>query len=437
MTEKSKICLFWFRRDLRLDDNAGLFQALRSGVPVQPLFIFDTLILKTLKSHTDQRIQFIYDELQKMQQVLRAKGSSLLIEKGEPAKIIEKLSKSWNIEAVYANHDYEPYTIARDRQIDRLLMAGHIPFYTFKDQVIFEKNEVVKSDGKPYTIFTPYKNKWLDTLHNRDIPSFPSEDHYSHFFKTTGYPFPSIEEIGFRETERHFPSKKINQEIIENYSRTRDYPGIEGTTRLGIHLRFGTISIRKLIKIAQELNPTFLSELIWREFFMVILYHFPKVAEHPFREGYENIQWINNEKHFQRWCLGKTGYPIIDAGMRELNETGFMHNRVRMITASFLAKHLLIDWRWGEQYFTEKLLDFELSSNNGNWQWAAGCGCDAVPYFRVFNPVIQTKKFDPEHRYIKKWVPEYQEVTYSKPIVEHKFGRERAIAVYSKALRSY
>ncbi|OGB67098.1 MAG: deoxyribodipyrimidine photolyase [Caldithrix sp. RBG_13_44_9] len=436
MSERSKICLFWFRRDLRLEDNSGLFQALRGGFPVLPLFIFDTLILKTLKNKADQRVQFIYNELEQIQDRLCTAGSSLLIQKGEPVEIFKQLIKTWEIEAVFTNHDYEPYALARDGQIDQMLKLQNFPIYTFKDQVIFEKNEVVKSDGTPYTIFTPYKNKWLDAFHGRDIPTFPSEDHFSNFIKTTEFTFPTIEEIGFRKNDQLFPSKKIDLEIIKNYDRTRDYPGIHGTTRLGSHLRFGTVSIRKLVQIARELNSTFLNELIWREFFMMILHHFPKVVEQPFKQGYENIQWMNNDDHFQRWCEGKTGYPIVDAGMRELNTTGFMHNRVRMITASFLAKQLLIDWRWGEQYFAEKLLDFELSSNNGNWQWAAGCGCDAAPYFRVFNPVIQTKKFDPEQKYIKKWVPEYQDDAYPKPIIEHTFARERAITVYSKALRN-
>lgn len=436
MSERSKICLFWFRRDLRLEDNSGLFQALRSGFPVLPLFIFDTSILKTLKNKADQRVQFIHNELQQIQNRLCNAGSSLLIQKGEPIEIFKQLIKIWEIQVVFTNHDYEPYSLARDDQIGRILKSQNIPFYTFKDQIIFEKNEVAKSDGKPYTIFTPYKNKWLDALHGRDIPTFPSEDHFSNFIKTTKFPFPVIEEIGFRKNDQHFPSKNIDLEIIKNYDRTRDYPGIHGTTRLGSHLRFGTVSIRKLVQIARELNSTFLNELIWREFFMMILHHFPKVVERPFKQGYENIQWMNNDDHFQRWCEGKTGYPMVDAGMRELNTTGFMHNRVRMITASFLAKQLLIDWRWGEQYFAEKLLDFELSSNNGNWQWAASCGCDAAPYFRVFNPVIQTKKFDPEQKYIKKWVPEYQDDAYPKPIIEHPFARERALTVYSKALRN-
>ena len=434
--QKIKVCLFWFRRDLRLEDNNGLFQALRSGLPVLPLFIFDTSILKSLTDKADQRIQLIHAELQQLQKVLLKTGSSLLIEKGEPLEVFKQLIRSWDVRTVFTNHDYEPYSHIRDEQINSLLNSQNIPFHSFKDQVIFERNEVVKSDGAPYTVFTPYKNKWLDSLQARDIPEFPSENHYSGFLKTREFPFPSLEELGFRKSGRHFPTKEIDREIIKNYHTTRDFPALAGTTRLGSHLRFGTVSIRKLAQIARELNRTFLSELIWREFFMMILYHFPRVVEQPFKPGYENIHWINNEEHFQKWFEGKTGYPMVDAGMRELNTTGFMHNRVRMITASFLAKHLLIDWRWGEKYFAEKLLDYELSSNNGNWQWSAGCGCDAAPYFRVFNPAIQTKKFDPEQKYLKKWLPEYQDNAYPKPIIDHNFARERAITVYSKALRT-
>jgi deoxyribodipyrimidine photo-lyase len=437
MNEKPKICLFWFRRDLRLDDNNGLYQALCSGLPVLPLFIFDTSILKSLTNKTDLRLQLVHAELQQIQQLLRQAGSSLLTEKGEPLQVFQQLSRKWEIKAVYTNHDYEPPSQVRDDQIRRFLEMQNILFRTFKDQVIFEKNEVVKSNGTPYTVFTPYKNKWLDTLQARDIPVFPSEDYLSNFLKTRALPIPSLEEIGFRKSDQNFPAKKIDQEVVKNYNRTRDYPAINGTTRLGCHLRFGTVSIRKLVQIARQLNPTFLGELIWREFFMMILHHFPKVVGQSFKQGYDTIQWMNNDEHFQRWCEGKTGYPIVDAGMRELNTTGFMHNRVRMITASFLTKHLLIDWRWGENYFAEKLLDFELSSNNGNWQWSAGCGCDAAPYFRVFNPVLQTKKFDPELKYIKKWVPEYQNSSYPKPIVEHTFARERALTIYSKALRNF
>ncbi len=436
MSHLLHINLFWFRRDLRLEDNTGLYHALKSNFPVLPLFIFDTLILKELKNKADTRIQFIHHQLQKMQKTLRRLGSSLLVLKGDPEEIFRELLKKWKISAVYTNHDYEPYAIQRDEKIAQLLKAHQISFYTFKDQVIFEKNEIIKDDGKPYTVFTPYKNRWLDSLRITELAEFPSEKFLSSFIKIEELPLPSLIDMGFKTSQVEFPEKKIDMEIIKNYHRTRDFPAINGTTRLGVHLRFGTISIRQLVKIARQLNSTFLNELIWREFFMMILYHFPRVIGQPFKPAYEKIRWINHQEDFQKWCDGKTGYPMVDAGMRELNSTGFMHNRVRMITASFLAKHLLIDWRWGEQYFAEKLLDFELSSNDGNWQWAAGCGCDAAPYFRVFNPILQTKRFDPDHKYIQKWVPEYQDKTYAKPIIDHKMARERAIAVYTKALKS-
>lgn len=436
MPDQFNINLFWFRRDLRLEDNTGLYHALNSNFPVLPLFIFDNLILKELKNKADPRIHFIHNQLKDMQKTLRRLGSSLLVLKGDPEEIFRELLKKWKIAAVYTNHDYEPYAIQRDEKIAHLLKTHQIPFYTLKDQVIFEKNEILKDDGKPYTVFTPYKNRWLDSLQITELAEFPSENFFSSFIKIEELPLPSLTDMGFKTSQVEFPEKKIDVDVIKNYHRTRDFPAIKGTSRLGIHLRFGTISIRQLVKIARSLNPTFLNELIWREFFMMILYHFPQVVDRPFKPAYEKIRWINHQENFQKWCDGKTGYPIVDAGMRELNNTGFMHNRVRMIAASFLAKHLLIDWRWGEQYFAEKLLDFELSSNNGNWQWAAGCGCDAAPYFRVFNPELQTKKFDPDYKYIGKWVPEYQDKTYPKPIIEHKMARERAIEVYTKALKS-
>lgn len=435
MSQLSTINLFWFRRDLRLEDNTGLYHALNSDFPVLPLFIFDTLILKELKNKADPRIQFIHHQLQHIQKTLRQFGSSLLVVKGKPEEIFRELIKKWKIAAVYTNHDYEPYAIQRDEKIAHLLKAHQIPFYTFKDQVIFEKNEIIKDDGRPYTVFTPYKNRWLDALRITELAEFPSEKLFSSYIKINPFPLPSLADIGYTTSQVKFPEKKIDLEVIKNYHRTRDFPAIKGTSRLGIHLRFGTISIRQLVKIARQLNSTFLNELIWREFFMMILYHFPRVVNQPFKPGYEKIPWINRQEDFQKWCDGHTGYPIVDAGMRELNSTGFMHNRVRMIAASFLAKHLLIDWRWGEQYFAEKLFDFELSSNNGNWQWAAGCGCDAAPYFRVFNPTLQTEKFDPNHIYIQKWVPEYKDKWYLKPLVDHKMARERAIEVYTKALK--
>ncbi|MEJ2636726.1 MAG: deoxyribodipyrimidine photo-lyase [Calditrichia bacterium] len=430
-----KISIFWFRRDLRLNDNSGLYHALQSGSPVLPIFIFDTEILDTLPDKNDRRVEFIHRELERLQKQLISLGSSLIIRRGKPLEVWKKIIRDYRIDTVFANRDYEPYAISRDEQVKQLLKEQGTDFRLFKDQVIFERGEILKSDGNPYVVFTPYKNRWLDTLNPGHLASFPSEKLFVNFCPAPAASLPQLPELGFDKTGFSFPSGEINTEIIKNYDKTRDFPAMDGTTRLGIHLRFGTISIRRLVQIAWELNRTFLSELIWREFFMMILYHFPHVVNRPFRERYSRIQWINDDEKFLRWCRGNTGYPLVDAGMRELNATGFMHNRVRMVTASFMAKHLLIDWRRGEQYFADKLLDFELSSNNGNWQWSAGCGCDAAPYFRIFNPTTQIRKFDPDLLYIRKWVPEHNNSTYPSPIIDHKFARERALAVYGVALK--
>ena len=430
------IAIFWFRRDLRAEDNTGLYHALQSGYRVLPLFIFDINILDRLDDRKDQRISFIHGALEALQGKLTTAGSSLKVYHGSPESAFRKILSDFDVKAVFANHDYEPYAVMRDRHVAGILKESGIPFHTFKDQVIFEKDEVVKSDGTPYTIFTPYSRAWKRTITDDHIRSYPSEKLSGKFLKTEPQPLPSIEDIGFNRTEYEFRAPKINTDIIRDYHNTRDMPSLNGTTRLGVHLRFGTVSIRELVRTALTLNDVWLNELIWREFFMSILWHFPHVTDNSFKKKYDNIIWRNNEDEFERWCTGKTGYPIVDAGMRELNETGFMHNRVRMITASFLTKHLLIDWRWGEAYFAEKLLDFELSSNNGNWQWAAGCGCDAAPYFRVFSPAAQTTKFDHDLLYIRKWVPEFDSKEYPGAIVEHNFARERALATYRKALQN-
>jgi len=432
---KQEIAIFWFRRDLRLEDNCGLYQALKDPRPVLPLFIFDKTILDQLADKTDRRVSFIQQQLSRLQETLRQHNNTLLVEYGEPRQVWKKLLQEWPIRAVYSNADYEPYARQRDEQISRLLKDQQIDFQLFKDQVIFQKEEVLKKDGKPYTIFTSYKNKWRDSLADMHLEAYPSEKYLHNFLKMPPHQSPSLPEIGFQASNSSFPSREIKREIIENYHRTRDFPVLEnGTSRLGVHLRFGTISTRQLARLARELNNTFLNELIWREFFMMILYHFPEVVEHPFKRKYQNIQWSDNEDHFQKWCAGQTGFPLIDAGMRHLNQTGYMHNRVRMICANFLSKLLLINWQWGEKYFADKLLDFELSANNGNWQWAAGCGCDAAPYFRIFNPDTQIQKFDRELRYVKKWVPEYGTPSYPEPIIDYKFARERALSVYQSAL---
>jgi deoxyribodipyrimidine photo-lyase len=437
MTSKKEMTIFWFRRDLRLKDNAGLYYALKENQQVLPVFIFDTDILDQLENKEDRRVVFIWEALQKIQTELEDLGSSLFILHDTPLKAFETLTATYSIKNVYTNHDYEPVAIKRDAAIQQFLKTKDILFKTYKDQVIFEKNEVTKDDGFPYTVFTPYMRKWKTKLSDFFVKAYPVKKYFSGFFKTKPFPFPSLKKIGFQsltEIDKYFPEAKIPQKKIAVYDQQRDYPAIKGTSHLGVHLRFGTVSIRQLVTVARELNETWLNELIWREFYMTILFHFPHAATGPFKKQYDNIQWRNNEKEFRAWCTGQTGYPIVDAGMRELNATGFMHNRVRMIVASFLIKHLLIDWRWGEAYFAEKLLDYDLAANNGGWQWAASSGCDAAPYFRIFNPYEQTKRFDPKFEYIRKWVPEFETVTYPKPIVEHKFARERVLAAYKKAL---
>lgn len=431
---REKINVFWFRRDLRLNDNHALYQALNSGLPVLPVFIFDTEILNRLSSKTDARVSFIYAEIQKMKTQLEKFGSSLKIFHTKPYEAFCELTGQYQIQSVFANKDYEPYAKERDNEVGELLEKKDIAFNLYKDHVIFGENEVVKDDGSPYTVFTPYSKKWKQILNEAEIQSFPCEKKVENFVKTKPFPFSQLKELGFEKSSIAVPHPEISEEIIRNYSKTRDFPAVEGTTRLGVHLRFGTVSIRELTQKAMEWSETFLNELIWRNFFSTILWHFPQVVDKAFKPKYDFIQWRNNEKEFERWCNGQTGFPMVDAGMRELNETGFMHNRVRMVTASFLTKHLLIDWRWGEAYFAEKLLDYELASNNGNWQWAAGTGCDAAPYFRIFNPESQQKKFDPKGEYIQKWVPEYGTVKYAQPIVEHKFALERALKVYKAAL---
>lgn len=428
--------IFWFRRDLRLTDNAGLYHALKSDHPVLPVFIFDTNILDQLTDSADKRVAFIYAALEEMQDELVKMNSSLQVFYSTPKGAFEKLLAAYNIDKVFTNHDYESYAKERDIIIEKLLKSKGASFYTFKDQVIFEKDEVIKDDGKPYTVFTPYSRKWKAVLTDFYFKAYPTKKYFKNFFKQDPKRIPSLSSMGFRDIKTSFPSKELNKELVSKYQEQRDYPGMHGTSKLGIHLRFGTISIRQLAQRSSGLSQTFLNELIWRDFYQMILWHFPQVGHgNAFKPAYDHIKWRNNEAEFEKWCKGETGYPIVDAGMRELNTTGFMHNRVRMIVASFLAKHLLIDWRWGEAYFAEKLLDFDLAANNGGWQWAAGSGCDAAPYFRIFNPYLQTKKFDPDLKYINKWVPELNEMDYPQPIVEHEFARKRCLEVYAKALK--
>ncbi len=434
--EKESVAIFWFRRDLRLEDNAGLYYALKRSKSVLPVFIFDTDILNKLENKKDRRIDFIHFALTEIQGQLNRLGSNLSVFHGKPIDIFRQIIGEYKVEAVYCNHDYEPSAIFRDKLIDEEFNNYKIPFHTYKDQVVFEKDEIIKDDGSPYTIFTPYSKKWKAKLDSFYVKSYPSENYFDHFIKSQSSSILKLSDIGFKETGCEFSLPKINEQAISIYNQTRDIPALEhGTTRLSVHLRFGTISIRKLVQKATELNEVWLNELIWRDFYMCILWQFPHVENSAFKPKYNFIEWRNDVNEFEKWCKGETGYPIVDAGMRELNETGFMHNRVRMIVASFLTKHLLIDWRWGEAYFAEKLLDFDLSANNGGWQWAAGSGCDAAPYFRIFNPYEQTKKFDKDLKYIRKWVPEFEEFNYPQPIVDHKFARERVLSVYKKALQ--
>lgn len=426
--------IFWFRRDLRLEDNAGLYYALKEQKAVQSLFIFDTDILDKLEDKHDRRVDFIHQTITALKNELQELGSDIIVEHGNPLAVFKILCTHNKIDAVYTNHDYEPDAIKRDREVAEFLATKGISFKSFKDQCIFEKGEVLKDDGLPYTIFTPYSKKWKAKLNEFHYKPYPTKKYFGNFIKSKKHKLIALKELGFTETGINCSLPKPNKDLIIHYKETRDYPAVHGTSRLSMHLRFGTISIRKLLKWALPLNETYVNELIWRDFYMMILWHFPQVVDSCFKPDYEFIKWRNNEGEFKKWCEGKTGYPIVDAGMRELNNTGFMHNRVRMVVASFLTKHLLIDYRWGEAYFAQKLNDFDLSANNGGWQWAAGCGCDAAPYFRVFNPYEQTKKFDPELKYIRKWVPEFEAFDYPAPMVDHKFARERALTTYKNGL---
>lgn len=426
----SSVAIVWMRRDLRLKDNAALYHALRHHKKVLPLFIFDTCILTQLEDKTDKRVEFIYTAILQLRQELEELRSGLLVLYGDPVEIFRQLKPT----SVYANHDYESYALKRDELVRASLSERNIPFNTFKDHVIFEKGEVLEKEGSPYTVFTPYSKQWKAKLNAFYIKPYPTEKYFDSLIKVSSLPVPSLSEIGFEPAGLIAPPRLIKKGVIRNYHTTRNFPALEGTSRLSVHLRFGTVSIRQLVKHAKSINETWLNELIWREFYSMILWHFPHVESSAFKPAYNNIQWRNNEREFQLWCAGKTGYPLVDAGMRELNTTGFMHNRVRMVTASFLTKHLLIDWRWGEAYFAQKLLDFDLASNNGGWQWAAGSGCDAAPYFRIFNPAEQQKKFDPRFEYIKRWVPEFGSEEYPKPIVDHSFARARVLSAYKTAL---
>jgi len=431
-----KVSIFWFRRDLRLDDNVGLFEALSGEHPVLPIFIFDKEILRKLPKK-DARVTFIFDTLKKMRgELIEKYSSSIALFHGSTSNVFKALLQHYDIQAVYTNHDYEPYAEERDKNIAQILAGKEILLKTYKDQVIFEKNEITKDDDKPYVVYTPYKNKWKQKFNASCIEIKDSRGGFNNFINQTDLPDVSLEAMNFERSLIEVPNYTVSSQLINNYEATRNFPAKEnGTSRLGPHLRFGTVSVRQMVaKAIAEENEVFWSELIWREFFMQILWHFPHTTKNSFRPKYDRIEWRNNEAEFEKWKTGQTGYPLVDAGMRELNTTGYMHNRVRMLVASFLCKHLLIDWRWGETYFAGKLLDYDLSANVGNWQWAAGSGVDAAPYFRIFNPTTQIEKFDKQHAYIKKWVPELQELTYPTPMVDHKMARERCLKTYKEAV---
>ena len=434
---KQYINVFWFRRDLRLNDNRGLYNALNSGKKVLPIFIFDEEILNKLQKN-DARVSFIYQEIKKINKQLLKTQSEVLIYNKKSIEAFKKITEEYLIDTVFTNHDYEPNAIKRDSEIKDYLTTKNIGFKTYKDQVIFEKNEIVKKDGTAYKVFTPYSKKWIEAFNIKGIQFYPSEEKLEYLIKDQTHQTLSLKEIGFTKPTTKVDHYTVSKVLIDNYEETRNFPAKNSTSKLGTHLRFGTVSIRKIAyKASKSNNITFLKELIWREFFMQILWHFPHTVKNSFKPKYDRILWRNNEEEFYAWCNGLTGYPLVDAGMRELNQTGFMHNRIRMLVGSFLCKHLLIDWRWGEAYFAEKLHDYEQSSNIGNWQWVAGTGVDAAPYFRIFNPTTQIQKFDKELKYINKWAPDFQELTYPTPIVDHKFARERCLKTYKKALSDF
>ena len=442
---KPSVSIFWLRRDLRLCDNAGLYHALKSGTPVLPLFIFDKNILNALPDRSDARVSFIHQTIKNLHQELSELGCTLLTYYDTPERAWADILQRYNVQAAYTNADHEPYALRRDAAVEQLLAANAIRLHRYKDHIIFGKDEVLKDDGAPYTVFTPYSRKWLAKLQSRIsrqdgepvscfLKSYPNERYFRHFAQLSPLPLPALEDMGFSETALSFPPATVRQGLIRHYDSTRNFPAKDGTSRLGLHFRFGTISIREKARHALTLNATYLNELIWRDFYSQILAHFPHVADRAFKPQYDLIPWRNAPDELEKWKAGRTGYPIGDAGMRELAATGYMHNRVRMITASFLTKHLLADWRLGEAWFAEKLLDYDLASNSGGWQWAAGCGTDAAPYFRIFNPTEQTKKFDPDYQYIRKWVPEFGTPSYPRPMVDHAFARARCLEVYKSAL---
>jgi deoxyribodipyrimidine photo-lyase len=437
MSTRPAVSIHWFRRDLRLEDNHGLYRALTDHGDVLPLFIFDTSILERLEDPHDRRVDLIHQRLQELEHTLQAHGIPLLVEHGEPLAVWERLLERYTVTAVTINHDHEPYALQRDARVEALLRSRGVPFLSFKDISIFERSEVLKDDGGPYTVFTPYMRKWRSQFTPAHAAAHPSEQLMHRYWRGTVPPMPGLDQLGFKPTGTSLPIRQVDDRLILDYANTRDLPGVEGTSRMSVNLRFGMVSVRALVRqclrLGHAVAEKYLNELIWREFYMQILWHFPH-PERAFKPAYDRIAWRHDTEHFAAWCAGETGYPLVDAGMRELNSTGLMHNRVRMVTASFLTKHLLLDWRWGEAYFAQKLLDFELSSNNGGWQWAAGSGCDAAPYFRVFNPQLQLERYDPQLIYVKRWVVEWKTANYVHPMVVHGIARDRALKTYKEGL---
>ncbi len=435
MKRDKEIDVFWFRRDLRLHDNKALYHALKQGKPLLLLFVFDDYILDPLPAN-DHRVTFLYNTLSAMHQELSEVGGGLEIRRGKPVEVIHELIHTYRVGSVFCNADHEPYGINRDKEVKELLAGKGINFYQYLDHLIMDKSEVVKPEGTPYQVFTPYSKRWKEKLEEKHLEQYHSQELLKDADIVSDGSFPAMADIGMEKSSLSAPPLKMDEVLIRNYHRQRDIPAINGTSRLGVHLRFGTLSIRELIRKGLQWNDTYLNELIWREFYAMILWHYPDVVTRSFKSAYDRIQWRNDENEFEAWKHGKTGFPMVDAGMRQLSTTGFMHNRLRMVTASFLSKHLLIDWRWGEAWFAENLFDYELSSNNGGWQWSAGTGCDAAPYFRIFNPMAQQKKFDPEGLFVAKWVPEQNEKDYPRPIVDHAFARDRCLKVYKEALQN-
>ena len=430
---KQPISVFWFRRDLRLEDNRGLFEALNSEFPVLPIFIFDTNILEELENKADARVQFIQQQLVRLQNQFRKRQKGMRVFHDTPIRAWQQIVKEYNLKSAFTNRDYEPYAQQRDKEIYEFLQEHNIKFKGYKDQVIFEKSEILTQQNEAYSVFTPYAKNWKSSVTKSSFKHYKSEELLQNLL-TTETEIPTLQDIGFTTSKITVPDYSISASHIKDYKKQRNFPAIDGTSKLSPHLRFGTISVREVCRKTKDVSEAFLNEIIWRDFYSQVLYHHPKVVTENYREKYDAVKWRNNEKEFQAWCDGKTGFPIVDAGMRQLNQTGWMHNRLRMITASFLCKDLLIDWRWGEAYFAKHLLDYDLASNNGGWQWAAGTGTDAAPYFRIFNPTSQLKKYDPEQRFIKKWLPEYGTDDYPDEIVNHKEARERTLTAYKTAI---